>query len=127
MTKVLRAGQFKADEGDSPRWEEDALGFLIAPVGKEDFLANYYEQKPLINIRNEPDRYADLLTLGIVDHFINSADLREGLVDLTNHRNRIERCFNRLKHFRRFSTRYDRRTIHFQGFVHLAAIMIWLR
>jgi hypothetical protein len=91
MTKVLRAGQFKADDGDSPRWEEDALGFLIAPVGKEDFLANYYEQKPLINIRNEPDRYADLLTLGIVDHFINSADLREGLVDLTNHKNRIER------------------------------------
>ncbi len=42
-------------------------------------------------------------------------------------RNRIERCFNRLKHFRRFATRYDRRTIHFAGFVHLAAVMIWLR
>lgn len=43
------------------------------------------------------------------------------------HRNRIERCFNRLKHFRRFATRYDRRTIHFTGFVLLAATMIWLR
>lgn len=43
------------------------------------------------------------------------------------HRNRIERCFNRLKHFRRFATRYDRRTIHFTGFVHLAAAMIWMR
>lgn len=42
-------------------------------------------------------------------------------------RNCIERCFNRLKHFRRFATRYDRRTIHFTGFVHLAAAMIWLR
>ena len=42
-------------------------------------------------------------------------------------RNRIERCFGRLKHFRRFATRYDRRTIHFEGFAHLAAIMIWLR
>lgn len=42
------------------------------------------------------------------------------------HRNRIERCFNRLKHFRRFATRYDRRTIHFQGFIHLAATMIWM-
>jgi transposase len=42
------------------------------------------------------------------------------------HRNRIERCFNRLKHFRRFATRYDRRTIHFTGFIHLAAAMIWL-
>jgi transposase len=43
------------------------------------------------------------------------------------HRNRIERCFGRLKHFRRFATRYDRRSIHFAGFIHLAAAMIWLR
>ena len=43
------------------------------------------------------------------------------------HRNQIERCFSRLKHFRRFATRYDRRTIHFTGFVHLAPAMIWLR
>lgn len=43
------------------------------------------------------------------------------------HRNRIERCFNKLKHCRRFATRYERRTLHFTGFVHLAAAMIWLR
>jgi transposase len=42
-------------------------------------------------------------------------------------RNRIERCFNKLKHFRRFATRYDRRTVHFLAFIHLAAIMLWLR
>ena len=46
---------------------------------------------------------------------------------LYKQRNRIERCFGRLKHFRRFATHYDRRTIHFAGFVHLAAAMIWLR
>ncbi len=28
--------------------------------------------------------------------------------------------------FRRFATRYDRRTVHFTGFVCLAAAMIWL-
>ncbi|WP_449474675.1 hypothetical protein [Sphingobium chungangianum] len=39
----------------------------------------------------------------------------------------MERCFGRLKHFRRFATRYDRRTAHFADFVHLAAAMIWLR
>ncbi|CDZ29617.1 Hypothetical protein NGAL_HAMBI490_44840 [Neorhizobium galegae bv. officinalis] len=43
------------------------------------------------------------------------------------HRTRIERCFNQMKHFRRFATRYDRRTIHFKGFVYLVAIMIWLQ
>ena len=42
-------------------------------------------------------------------------------------RNRIERCFNKLKHFRRFATRYDRRALHFLGFIHLAAIMVWTR
>jgi transposase len=42
------------------------------------------------------------------------------------HRNRIERCFNKLKHFRRFATRYDRRAIHFLAFIHLAAAMIWM-
>lgn len=48
-------------------------------------------------------------------------------VDIYKHRNCIKRCFNRLKHFRRFATRYGRRTIHFSGFVYLAAAMIWLR
>jgi len=42
-------------------------------------------------------------------------------------RNRVERCFNKLKHFRRFATRYDRIASHYLAFVHLAAIMLWLR
>lgn len=42
-------------------------------------------------------------------------------------RNRIERCFNKLKHFRRFATRYDRRTVYFLAFIHLAAVMLWMR
>ena len=42
-------------------------------------------------------------------------------------RNRIERCFNKLKHFRRIATRYDRRALHFLAFIHLASAMIWMR
>ena len=42
-------------------------------------------------------------------------------------RNRIERCFNKLKHFRRFATRYDRRAALYLAFVHVAAIALWLR
>ena len=42
-------------------------------------------------------------------------------------RNRIERCFNKLKHFRRFATRYDRRAVYYLAFAHLAAVMIWMR
>jgi len=75
----------------SPSWETDALGFLIAPVTPEEFLGRYYEREALINIRGEPDRYADLLTLDILDHFINSADLREGMIDLTSQKKRMSR------------------------------------
>jgi transposase len=42
-------------------------------------------------------------------------------------RNRIERCFNKLKHFRRLATRYDRRAMYFLAFIHLAAAMLWMR
>ncbi len=42
-------------------------------------------------------------------------------------RNRIERCFNKLKHFRRIATRYDRRDLYFLAFIHLASAMLWMR
>lgn len=42
-------------------------------------------------------------------------------------RNRVERCFNKLKHFRRLATRFDRLDCHFLALLHLAATMIWLR
>jgi len=42
-------------------------------------------------------------------------------------RNRIERCFNKLKHFRRIATRYDRRAAHFLAFIHIACAMLWMR
>ena len=42
-------------------------------------------------------------------------------------RNRVERCFNKLKHFRRFATRFDRLAHHYLAFVHIAASMLWIR
>lgn len=42
-------------------------------------------------------------------------------------RNTIERCFNKLKHFRRIATRFDRRASYFLGFLHLAAALLWMR
>jgi len=41
-------------------------------------------------------------------------------------RNRIERFFNKLKHFRRIATRYDRRAAYFLAALHLASTMIWM-
>lgn len=42
-------------------------------------------------------------------------------------RNRIERFFNKLKHFRRIATRYDRQAAYFLAGLHLAGAMIWMR
>lgn len=41
-------------------------------------------------------------------------------------RNRIERCFARLKQFRRIATRFDRKPNHFLAFLYLASLSIWL-
>ncbi len=47
--------------------------------------------------------------------------------ELYKERNVIERFFNKLKHFRRVATRYDKLLANFMGFVKLAAITIWLK
>jgi putative transposase len=46
---------------------------------------------------------------------------------LYRERNRIERFFSKLKHFRRVATRYDKLLENFIGFVTIAAIAIILR
>ena len=42
-------------------------------------------------------------------------------------RNNVERGFNKLKHFRRLSTRFDRNDAHYLATVTLASIQLWLR
>ena len=42
-------------------------------------------------------------------------------------RNRIERCFNKLKNSRRLATRYDKTAQSYLGFVQIAAIRLWMR
>lgn len=42
-------------------------------------------------------------------------------------RNVIERAFNKLKHFRRVATRYEKTATNFMAFLHLAGTMLWLR
>ena len=45
--------------------------------------------------------------------------------ELYKRRNVIERAFNKLKHWRRIATRYDRRSENFLAFLYLAAAVIW--
>ena len=42
-------------------------------------------------------------------------------------RNRIERFFNKLKHFRAVATRYDKRPENYLASIQLASARIWMR
>lgn len=42
-------------------------------------------------------------------------------------RNRIERCFNKLKNWRRLATRYDKTAESYLGFVLIASVRLWMR
>ena len=46
---------------------------------------------------------------------------------LYKERNCVERFFNRIKHFRRIATRYDKTAIMFMGSLILIGIIIWLK
>jgi putative transposase len=47
--------------------------------------------------------------------------------ELYKQRNRIERCFNKLKHFRRFATRYCKTIQAFRAFTALACAWLHLK
>jgi transposase len=57
----------------------------------------------------------------------NRKQQREYDKDLYKQRNRIERCFSRLKHFRRFATRYEKNKPNFHALVALACSWIILQ
>lgn len=46
---------------------------------------------------------------------------------LYKQRNRIERFFNKIKHFRRVATRYEKHAANYLAMLKLASIAIWLR
>ena len=45
--------------------------------------------------------------------------------ELYKQRNLIERTFNKLKHWRRIATRYDRKSVYFLASLHLVSAIIW--
>ena len=47
--------------------------------------------------------------------------------DLYKERHLVECFINRIKHFRRVATRYDKTSASFSAFVGIASFMVWLR
>ncbi|MEJ1976744.1 MAG: cupin domain-containing protein [Acetobacteraceae bacterium] len=55
---------------------------LIAPVGLDAFFQEYYEKKPLILQRQEPDYFDGLASLDMVDHYLTTTQPRHPAVAL---------------------------------------------
>lgn len=56
----------------------------------------------------------------------NAKEARSIDENLYKDRNKIERFFNRIKHYRRIATRYDKTATSFMAFINLAAAMTLL-
>jgi transposase len=57
----------------------------------------------------------------------NRKQTRDYDVHLYKQRNLVERMFNKLKHFRKVATRYDKTDLSFMSFIQLAAAYLWLK
>jgi transposase len=57
-----------------------------------------------------------------------SNERRRGKFDklVYRQRNVVERCFNRLKQFRRIATRYEKKAENYLAMLTLASIFLWL-
>lgn len=51
---------------------------------------------------------------------------REHDRELYKERNKVERFFGRIKHYRRVATRYEKTALSYESFLHVACIMTWL-
>lgn len=51
------------------------FGYILNPLTIEDFFANYYEKKPLVIKRNQPNYYDPVLTINDVNDLLSNSDL----------------------------------------------------
>lgn len=111
---LLSAGQ-QADVSYAPLLSEDLPAkALIADKA--------YDSNKLIDslIAQQPD------ILIVIPPKRNRKALRDYDKELYKDRNKVERFFNRLKHYRRIATRYEKTARNYLGFVLLASSLVLL-
>jgi len=65
-------------------YEKYDLRTILHPVTPEEFFADYYEKKPLLIRRNDPNYFAALLTFEDVDRVITTLGLSHPAIEATN-------------------------------------------
>lgn len=79
-----------AQAGNVRAWADDPIGSLFAPTTADAFFADYFERRHLRVSSSDPARFADLLSIEAIDAFIDGADLRQGMLELVRHPDRID-------------------------------------
>lgn len=79
----------------------------------------------------DADHFRDRLNEAAAQAVIPSSTSRAGRLpldaDLYKERHLVECCINKLKHFRRIATRYEKTAAAFAAMITVAGIALWLR
>lgn len=67
-----------------PSQPNSSFEWLLNPLSKEEFFADYWEKKPLVISRRQPDYFSSLLSLDEVDRVITTLDRRYPDITLKN-------------------------------------------
>ena len=65
----------------------DGFGSLLAPIGKQRFLANYWERQPFLIQRGQEGYFASIMTMADIDALVGSRVLRQEDVRLAKDHN----------------------------------------
>jgi putative transposase len=114
---VLSPGQ----SADCSRFEELFAGLDRDNVLEAAALDKGYDSNPI------RERLAKDGIDPVIPPRSNRKDKLEYDVATYRQRNRVERFFNRIKHFRRIATRYEKYACTFLAMVHLTAAFLYLR
>ncbi len=64
--------------------QERSLAWLLHPVSREEFFTEYWEKRPLVIRRKQPDYFSPLISLDEIDRVLTTLDLRYPHVILKN-------------------------------------------
>jgi transposase len=119
----------------------DALGnpvrFILSPgqvhdiLQAEDLISGISFENLLADMGFDSDRFRARIAEGGANAVIPSRRSRSQAIPYDKHiyreRNLVERFINKIKHFRRIATRYEKTALSFASMLFLVGAMIWLR
>jgi transposase len=119
----------------------DALGnpvrFILTPgqvhdiLQAEDLISGLSFDKLLADKSFDSDRFRARIAQAGAEAVIPSIRARSQAIPydkcVYKERNLVERFFNKIKHFRRIATRYEKTAVSFASMLFLVGVMIWLR